>query len=231
MSVIRGRAFAAVRTHRERCRRRGYHGTAWDHPSAGTRQVKLDMQRLLRTQGLSPRGTGRLSVYKHLALLKTQSHSIDPDMPSKWTPEDDLKLMLTVIKESGYKPKWDTIQAAMGPKFTAEGIRQHYAQLMKRQPTSNAGTSSAAGAAAQAGPSRPKATTTGTPTKKRKTGAKSSKAKTPEDSDPEESIEYDEEDDDEDDEDGDVKGKGKAKKEEKQVGRLTSWMISTNEIS
>ena len=44
-------------------------------------------------------------------------------MPSKWTPDDEFKLLLVVIKESQYKPKWDIIQAAMGPKFTAEGIR------------------------------------------------------------------------------------------------------------
>jgi len=44
-------------------------------------------------------------------------------MPAKWTAEDDIKLLLAVIKDSGYKPKWDTIQAAMGPRFTAEGIR------------------------------------------------------------------------------------------------------------
>lgn len=35
-----------------------------------------------------------------------------------------IKLMLIVIEKPGYKPKWDAIQAAMDPRFSAEGNRQ-----------------------------------------------------------------------------------------------------------
>ncbi len=51
-------------------------------------------------------------------------------MPGKWTAEDDVVLLLAVIKECNCKPNWANIVTAMGNKFTAEGIRYVFSSIL-----------------------------------------------------------------------------------------------------
>ncbi|KAI1945948.1 hypothetical protein LOZ53_001043 [Ophidiomyces ophidiicola] len=62
-------------------------------------------------------------------------------MPNNWDVNSNLWLLFHVVDQTGAKPSWDVISAAMGTGYTAEACRQHFAKLKKTmsEDSTNAG--------------------------------------------------------------------------------------------
>ncbi|MCJ1267098.1 hypothetical protein MMC22_006983 [Lobaria immixta] len=70
---------------------------------------------------------------------------------ANWTPEKEIKLLITIIESTTVKPAWKAIAETMGEGFTDQSVRQHYAKLRK------VGASKAGSSKDEDTPEKPKA--------------------------------------------------------------------------